>query len=263
MPHPFFFHGSCNGLVLASTLHSVTPRSLVLFNPTTKELVELPECGFEKLIHMFECDVMYAFGYDSRTDDYKVVTFYYIDNNIDVYIYSLRSRCWSRPVVVGCPRDHSHPHYNGKSSPVVFVNGIVHWIAYNGEYCAPVIAAFSLSDEAFTEVPFPTEVDITCTSDCALLVVGEKLGVCLEDEVWLMNEYGVRESWWKISVHGFDEIPMVLYEDGKIALVSSGLVWMYDVEGKCFCKIFDVSGDVKGLKVKGAYVESLVSPKFG
>ncbi|XP_076908604.1 F-box/kelch-repeat protein At3g06240-like [Bidens hawaiensis] len=268
LPHAFFFHGSCNGLVLCSTssAHFLNAHSLVVFNPTTKELVQLPECGFDKIINMLECDVMYAFGYDARTDDYKVVTFCYIHNNIDVYIYSLRSKRWTRPVVVNCPCDHSHPHSNGKTSPVVFVNGIIHWIAYKGPYCAPVIVGFSLSDETFTEVPSPKGVDIVRTSDCALVVVGEKLGVFLNDEVWLMSEYGVRESWFKISICGFDEIPMVdpviLDEDGKIVLVSGGLVRIYDVEEKCFCKSIDVSGNVEGLKVKGAYVESLVSPKF-
>ncbi|KAI3812547.1 hypothetical protein L1987_17257 [Smallanthus sonchifolius] len=222
-------------------------------NPTTREFIELPESSYEMINNLLEIDIMYGFGYDSLTDDYKVVTVSYFHynylippDNMSVHVYSLRNKTWRW--VIDSPYDHSH----GKSLPGVFVNGFLHWIANKGSDRLPVIVAFSLADEKFSEV--------------LLVVVGEKLGIFVEDEVWLMNEYGVRESWSKILIHGLNEIPIVepkiFCDDGKIMLVSGDRMWIYDVEEKSFCKTIDLSRNVKGLKVKGAYVESLVSPKF-
>ncbi|KAI3713767.1 hypothetical protein L1987_72353 [Smallanthus sonchifolius] len=265
----FIFHGSCNGLVLGSADDFVNAHSLIVLNPTTKEFVELPESDYEMINNLLEIDIMYGFGYDSLTDDYKVVTISYFHynylippDNMSVHVYSLRNKTWKW--VIDSPYDHSH----GKSLPGVFVNGFLHWIANKGSDHLPVIVAFSLADEKFSEVASPNlgDNDIMSRSDCRLVVGGEKLGIFVEDEMWLMNEYAVRESWSKILIHGFNEIPVVepkiFCDDGKIVLVSGDRMWIYDVEGKSFCKSIDLSGNVKGSKVKGAYVESLVSPKF-
>ncbi|KAK9052806.1 hypothetical protein SSX86_029436 [Deinandra increscens subsp. villosa] len=271
-PHAYLFilHGSCNGLVFGSIDDFIGNNSLVVLNPTTNELIELPESGYEMLNNLLEIDIMYGFGYDSVTDDYKVVTVSYFHynylippDNMSVHVYSLRNNTWRW--VVDSPYDHSH----GKSLPAVFVNGSLHWIANKCYDHLPVIVAFSLADEGFSEVPSPNlgnDVDIMSKSDCKLVVFGEKLGVFLEDEVWVMNEYGVRESWSRILIRGLNEIPVVepkiFYEDGKILLVSGDRMWIYDVEEESFCKTVDVSRNIEGLKVKGSYVESLVSPKF-
>lgn len=273
LPHAdiFIFLGSCNGLVLGFAEDFVNAHSLVVFNPTTTKFVELPESGYEMVNKLLEIDIMYGFGYDASTDDYKVVTISYFrynfmrrPDNMFVHIYSLRNNTWK--CGIDSPYDHSH----GRSLHGVFVNGFLHWIANKGSNRVPVIVAFNLADETFGEVPLPNldcHVDIMSKSSCKLVAFGEKLGLFMEDSVWLMNEYGVRESWSEILIHGLHEIPMIerkiFYEDGKLLLVSSGLIWIYDVEEGSFCRTIDISRNVTGLKVKGGYVESLVSPKFG
>lgn len=273
LPHSevFIFHGSCNGLVLCSSDDFVSDHSLVVFNPTTKDMIELPQSSYEKINNLLEIDIMYGFGYDSVSDDYKVVTISYFHYNylippdsMSVHVYSFRSNTWKW--VVDSPYDHSH----GKSLPGVFVNGFVHWIGVKGSDGLPVIVAFSLANETFSEVPSPkmgNGVEVMCKSDCRLVGLGEKLGMFMEDEVWVMNEYGVRESWSKILIGGVNEVPVVepkiFYDNGKILMISGNLMLMDDVKEGSFCGTTDISRDIKGLKVKGSYVESLVSPKLG
>ncbi|XP_076908590.1 F-box/kelch-repeat protein At3g06240-like [Bidens hawaiensis] len=267
------FHGSCNGLVLACKDDAIDTHSLVVGNPTTSEFVNIPEPGCEALSNMLDIDIVYGFGYDAASDDYKVVTVSYYHysylippNDMSVHVYSVRNNTWTQPV--DSPFDHSDGNVQNMHVPGVFVSGCLHWIACKGEFRVPVIAAFSLADEVFRELPLPGSVGVESMRGCKVVVVGEKLGMFLKDEVWLMNEYGVRESWLKIRIRGFDEIPMtvdptIIYEDGKIVLVSDdGRIRMYDVEKECFCESVDISRNVKGFKVKGVYVESLVSPKF-
>lgn len=270
----FTFHGSCDGLVLGSAdcggfdcVHT-----LVVLNPTTSEIVKLPESGYEMIDNLIEVDIIYGFGYDSLTDDYKIVTISYFHYNdlippdvMSVHVYSLKSKTWRW--VIDSPYDHSY----GKCLPGVLVNGFLHWIAIKASDGLPVIVAFSLADERFIEVPLPelsNDVNIMCNKYCKLVALGEKLCLFLEvkGEVWLMNEYRVRESWIKIEIQGLNETPMVepliFYEDGKILLVSNDGIWIYDVEERTLCRNVDVSWNVKALKVRCTYVESLISPKF-
>ncbi|XP_076895722.1 F-box/kelch-repeat protein At3g06240-like [Bidens hawaiensis] len=264
------FHGSCNGLVLGGKDDAIDTHSLVVVNPTTSEFVEVPEPGCETLSNTLDIDIVYGFGYDALSNDYKVVSVSYYHysylippEDMFVHVYSVRNNTWTR--AVDSPFDHSYfqnMHVSG-----VFVSGFLHWIACKGEYQVPVIAAFSLADEVFSEVALPGLVDVESIRGGKVVVVGEKLGVLLKDEVWLMNEYGVRESWLKIRIRGFDEIPVmvdptILYEDGKIVLVSDGRMRIYDVEKESFCKSIDISRNVKGFEIEGIYVESLASPKL-
>ncbi|CAH1415070.1 unnamed protein product [Lactuca virosa] len=266
----FNLHGSCNGLVLVSANTFASVHVLVVLNPTTKEFVELPASDYEMINASSEIEIMYGFGYDSLTDDYKVVTISYFHYNylippddMAVHVYSLRTNTWRR--VSDSPYDHSY----GRNLPGVFVNGFLHWVAMKDSDHVPVILAFSLADERFSELPSPSlheDVDIMYRNDFKLVVLGGKLAVFMEDEVWLMNEYGVRESWTKILVHGIHEIPMVepmiFYDNGNFLLVSRDLMVIYDIKERSFCKSGNVSWNMKDLKVRGSYVESLVSPKF-
>ncbi|KAJ0811710.1 putative F-box domain, galactose oxidase/kelch, beta-propeller, F-box associated interaction [Helianthus annuus] len=272
LPHTdkFTFHGSCNGLVLASADDFDGAHSLIVINPTTRECIQVPESGYDVVDKLLQVEIKYGFGYDPLTDDYKVVTVSYFHHNymmlprtMSVHVYSLRDNDWRR---VG---DSVYNHSRGWNLPGVFVNGVLHWVVGKGLDGLRVIVGFSLADETFSEVPSPEfgdRGDVLSKRECRLVVVGEKLGVFFEDKVWVMNEYGVRESWVKIVINGINKIrvvdPEILYEDGKILMLCGGLMWVYDVEEKCFREHIDICGGVGGVMVRGSYVESLVSPKF-
>ncbi|GJV91210.1 hypothetical protein Tco_1539023 [Tanacetum coccineum] len=150
-----------------------------------------------------------------------------------------------------------------------FLPSVMFCLLQSSSHSKPVIVAFSLADEKFSELPPPnlySEVDMS-DIDTKLVALGEKLAIVNEvkGDIWLMNEYGVQKSWTKIVIHGFNEIPMVrpqvFYDNRKNLFLSSDLLWIYDVEEKTFCKSVDISY-MKIRSFIGAYAESLVSPKF-
>ncbi|PWA58087.1 F-box associated interaction domain-containing protein [Artemisia annua] len=176
-PNKFTFRVSCNGLVCVSTHNwDVDKNTLVILNPTTRDFVEFPDCSIQMINNPWNIYYrLYGFGYDCLTDDYKVVVIRYsqlhelfLPDSMCVHVFCLRNNTWR-------PKDSQ---------------GL------------PVIFAFSLADELFNEVPSTSlcyDVDIMSNSDCILAALGEKLAIYLavKGEVWLMNEYGVTESWTK------------------------------------------------------------------
>ncbi|XP_071687773.1 F-box protein CPR1-like [Rutidosis leptorrhynchoides] len=247
----------------------------IIFNPTTKEVAGLPESGDEiidgksgdeiiNIDSIAEGQIVYGFGYDSLTDDYKVVTIsdihranlVNVDVTMHVHVYSLRANTWKG--IIDTPGNHIYTVDAG-----VFSNGFLHWLEIKENEHLGNIIAFSLSDEKFNEILIP-KVDFVYGKNCKLVDLGGKLALFMESkgEVWLMNEYGVNESWTKISLHGFDEMrmffrPMIFDYDGKIMVVGKKQRFIYDVEGG-FSENVEISHNHQ-LIVLGSYVESLVS----
>nr|XP_043607812.1 F-box/kelch-repeat protein At3g06240-like [Erigeron canadensis] len=277
---PNTFYGCCNGLVLVSVFNREFGHNLVLINPTTKESLDLPACTLEGILNkMMVIHVMYGFGYDSVTDDYKVIALIYFssyDKAIQdihyVSVYSLRSNIWKR--LFDYPYDHWHNHwYDWKCLSDAFVNGCLHWVAKKGRDYPPVIVSFSLADEKFRKVPLPNlgkGVDIMSFDDCKLVDLGGKLAVLLhcKGEVWLMNKYEVRKSWTRILLNGLMSLnefpimePLIFDHHGKILFVCRDLMLIYNAETGRFRKLFVTRQNLKDLDVRGMYVESLVSPE--
>nr|GEY81158.1 hypothetical protein [Tanacetum cinerariifolium] len=156
-----------------------------------------------------------------------------------------------------------------KSFFCVFVDEFLHWIV--NTFFKRGIVTFSLADEKFSELPssslYANDVDIMFDINSKLVALGEKLAIfhAMKGVVWLMNEYGVKESWTKIIVPGFNEIPMnkpeIFYDNRKLLFVCRNIMWIYDLKEGTFCETADIF-DMHLWRVKCAYVESLVSPKI-
>ncbi|XP_071687770.1 F-box/kelch-repeat protein At3g06240-like [Rutidosis leptorrhynchoides] len=241
------FHGCCNGLVSwsAAFLNENYMLRHIIINPTTKEIARLPVSGDEIIDGISNGKIVYGFGYDSLTDDYKVVTISNIhrDNLVNVDV-TMRVHVFDAGV---------------------FSNGFLHWLEINDNKHLGNIVAFSLLDEKFNEMTIP-KIDFVYDKNCKLIDLGGKFGLFLEQkrEVWLMNEYGVNESWTKILLHGFNETrmifrPMIFGYNGKFMVVGKNRRFIYDVEGS-FSENVEISHNFH-LIVVGSYVESLVSPQ--
>ncbi|KAK3010478.1 hypothetical protein RJ639_012697 [Escallonia herrerae] len=210
-----YFGGSCNGLVL---IVDDVSRSLLLFNPTTQESSELPASTFQNPPrHTY--GVHYGLGYDSGTDDYKVVKVIYDrkSRNILVDIYETKSGCWRGL------KNLSYPYFGrvwGEDG--IFANGSLHWLAG-----PEAIIAFDLAEEKFSLMPLP--------SGCMpyrrgqLVVLDGCVGtICWSEEddggIWLMKEHGAAGSWIRFPLprKGCEGVPVVqgLWSlgDGKILL---------------------------------------------
>ncbi|CAI0374067.1 unnamed protein product [Linum tenue] len=199
---PFFgteILGCCNGLL---ALYN-SEEEIVIWNPITREHRRLPETELEyPPENMFFDFIVYGFGYDSVHDDYKLVRLVQFPGfrNRPCFsvakVYSLRENSWRRirdfPYEIVFKRCHG-----------VHVNNALHWVVYRsgGSEGEKSIVALDLCSEECRVIEQPNYGGRKFH-----LNVGE-LGGCLavtanyylkRVDVWVMKEYGVKESWGKL-----------------------------------------------------------------
>ncbi|KAG8483247.1 hypothetical protein CXB51_022185 [Gossypium anomalum] len=134
--------GSCNGLVCIAP----DEDTLFLFNPSTRESKRIPDPPSGFVPNGWS---VYGFGFDFVNDDYKVVKV----GCGTVCVYSLRTDSWR----IVC----SFPYLDNVSESGVLLNGTIHWMVSfeDGVDCRCVVAAFSLEEEVFSDMPAPDIVD--------------------------------------------------------------------------------------------------------
>lgn len=196
--------GSCNGIICLSNSFD----SVVLWNPSTRKYRKLPDSSveLEEKWRYYE-NRIYGFGYDSVSDDYKVVRIVMLEGmhddesfHYEAKAYSLKANSWHRV--------EKFPHYpHLKRTGGVLVKGALHWVV-NEEPRIPrisragLIVAFDLACEKYRLVPQPEYSDLNFFMNVERL--GECLSVvcyyyyCENVHVWVMNGYGVKESWTKL-----------------------------------------------------------------
>ncbi|KAK9079722.1 hypothetical protein SSX86_001395 [Deinandra increscens subsp. villosa] len=259
--------GSCNGLVLAKDNND----TIFLINPTTLERSEVPLPPF-LLPDDIDLFVSYGFGYDSSTDDYKVVslTIWYLRKEYEPYsmdtyvsVYSLRNNSWNK-----LP-DSSHFLGLHADSPIV-INQSVHW--FND---FSTIVSFSFTTEEFSEcrLQFLDLFKNRLVQFYDLVDIGGKLGVllCVRGgggfEMWIMEDFG-SNTWTRVCFHEFKDLrdcvkPVCLVEGSNrdIILDVKGDVLVFNIDdGRCR-KVRIEGGPAGGFTVLGTYAESLESPK--
>ncbi|CAN4087210.1 unnamed protein product [Withania somnifera] len=265
--------GSCNGILCLCDDLFGQLRNLVLWNPCIQKFVTLPlpEIKPEEP-HMF----VLGFGCDLvENSDYKLVRVVYVKNEDDVYnvppeveVYSSKRGIWRR--VMGVEIKHCIMEFMWCQ---VWLNGVVHWIAYdvvaNGGGIRNLVMSFSVADEVFGEIMLPDDLVSEIAMNLGVTVFEGSLAVVKYErgldgggscEVWVMKSYGVVESWNRLyrinlvagmeKVVGFRNNREVLFSTRRNELVS------YDPS----------SGQTKDLGIRGSsrsfyvqnYVESLV-----
>ncbi|XP_026416313.1 F-box/kelch-repeat protein At3g23880-like [Papaver somniferum] len=183
--------GSCNGLVCIRP----TLDLFCFWNPSTKQhkIVHKVQLLDENQTPLSWC--MYGFGYDLKTQDYKLVrfeSFYDITRATQTKVYSLASNSWSTAL-------HNIPYTipcRAEQRPLYF-NGALHWLTDDSK----VLLSFDLGDETIREVPGPLfnnnsyrkYVDVLGGCLCITCIIPRDRG-----DVWVMKEYGVTESWSKV-----------------------------------------------------------------
>ncbi|KAL3507791.1 hypothetical protein ACH5RR_033173 [Cinchona calisaya] len=180
--------GSCNGLfcILIDRNH------VFLWNPSIKKLRQLPCSGFQAKPYDY---ARYGFGYDKLNDDYKVVG---IHEGV-TRIYSCKTDSW-KSIEDYIYRDGSPSYRQWAFAKVHF--GISLEIGPNKSIFK--IVSIDLANERFGEVGYP-DSDF---SGSIVGVFGGRLSLiktkylsekCASVEVWIMMEYGVRQSWTKVG----------------------------------------------------------------
>lgn len=266
MKHPdrsVWIVGSINGLICIA----IDEQDTFLWNPSTRISKKLADPGIKVRRGYL---IVYGFGYDESTDDYKVVGIFCTFHSeylfeTEVKVYSSRTDFWRRigDFPSGVPLDES-----GK-----FVNGAIHWAASRNTGSnlsfSWLIVSLDLANETYGEVAQPSYGE--GEFDLSLGVLGGCLCVLsnfhgYRTDVWMMKEYGVRESWTKLTSIPYlieiskHEYPVLLYlsKNGEILLEFGSHIVLYDPQSRSFknpgIRNFDACLEAN------TYLESLVSP---
>ncbi|XP_026437683.1 F-box/kelch-repeat protein At3g06240-like [Papaver somniferum] len=225
---------------------------------------------------------MYAFVYDHKNDDYKLVIAEDHKHGSSVYAYTLGSNSWKTDIEV------PYRFFNDRISGV-FVNGWFHWLAADkGCWQSKLIVSLDIRDVRFEELELPMELKEEHEHYGRFITEGVLEGcLCIlavdtgynhpgPVEVWAMQDYGVRESWTKRYTIKNEIIIRIIYpwcptrtlsficcfKNGKILFKTFlGKLVLYDPKDGSA-----VERDIKSicnLRSKVIYTESLVSVNSG
>ncbi|KAA8543883.1 hypothetical protein F0562_021940 [Nyssa sinensis] len=190
---------SCNGLLCLC--HSA--YHIIVFNPVTGEQMTLPKSTKVENIKA-GTDSVFGFGFSSRTNQYKVVRVIYQNQNPRrgksglarsvAQVHTLGTRSW-RTI-------QKSPLLLCNASYTTFLNVVIHWLLGDHPDSSDLICCFDVRDEEFGSVSPPwTDYFDKDRSIMSMGVLGESLCICDTSfnsiDIWVMNEYGVQESWTK------------------------------------------------------------------
>ncbi|KAK3018504.1 hypothetical protein RJ639_003589 [Escallonia herrerae] len=268
--------GSCDGLCLLQG--GPNDDDAVLFNPSTRKYRCLPATPIEYPKKCANYFLSFGFGYDLVNDDYKVLKTTEFRNKRDGWIstgakvFSLKSNSWKTVQNFG---GGCHPPYPNRQVWGVHVKGFLHSVMKlsTKPHGSPIaVLGFDLCDEKCSFVALP---DFASTEKNLFERNVVEFGGCLcvldvygdfRTDVWVMKDYGVRESWSKVASVAPPAVepyacvtPLVYSKCGREIMLNyddKKLIW-YDLERKT----------VRDAPVRGlhhlcpgeVYVESLVS----
>ncbi|KAL6223880.1 hypothetical protein ACLB2K_002737 [Fragaria x ananassa] len=206
-------------------------NKIIWWNPCTGDSKLLPEAT-----HFYDdqCARYYGFGYDSTSSDYKGY----------------------------------------------LVNDVVHWVEHEYEDMGYItadskIVSFNLREEKFQEeVSFPNPPPSSGYYESVEIgAIGGCLCICFEPidsglRIWVMKEYGVKESWTEVLKISREVLPkdlvlqsrpLSILENGEVLLnLQNNVLALYNPKRKTFRTVVQTHDD-QWLNT-AIYVETLVSP---
>ncbi|KAM5580275.1 hypothetical protein ABKV19_009830 [Rosa sericea] len=272
--------GYCNGFICLL----IDSDSLVfmLWNPCTRESKVLPEPPSELYLKF------YGFGYDSTTDDYKLIVGFSASSAGEyvAFAFTLKTGSWRK---LQSLNQNFRVLWNG-----CLVNETLHWVLNERDEFRRVIASrlvsFDLAEEKFHEIAFPyfpNSVDrcnlvarVGNIRDSLILHCGPistrpiSPRSRLDFRMWVMKEYGVEKSWNEVMKipseilpgdHFRCERPLCISDDGAATLID-----VFDVyDDRCFLTLYNPKEKTcrnvtdNCVSQPATYVETLVSPLTG
>ncbi|KAK2454596.1 F-box/kelch-repeat protein [Trifolium repens] len=269
---------SCDGLLC----FIIDNRFAALYNPSIKKVKKLPCIDLPRK----KGSTLFAFGYDPFIDNYKVVAVFWYKYDVisfgnfktqaNVYSYTLGTNSWRR--IKDLPFMLYFRGYK-MSKHGIFASGTVNWLAYhlsneNSIVSSHAIISLHLGKESYQEIPQPDYgnskmLTLDVMRDCLCLFSQESPKS--STHVWLMKEYGNKESWIKLIClpcyddfsHVFiTDIVYISKDDNHVLVVFIGnreFMWVvYDIKNDTI-KSSKIQDNL-GLEKSKVYVESLISP---
>ncbi|XP_004307699.1 PREDICTED: F-box/kelch-repeat protein At3g06240-like [Fragaria vesca subsp. vesca] len=281
------FFGSFNGLICLALDYD----NIILWNPCTGDSKLLPKPA--TFFHNNNESSFYGFGYDSTTKDYKVVGG--SSNHNTVEVFALKTGSWK------IHRDiNRHVRLNGQGC---LLNEALHWVHVdlrsNGSDSIIVlqIVSFDLVEETLqVMMPFPHPFPVnqyyihnrlnfsagigTMANCLTLYMISRHDGV----SIWMMKEYGVKESWIEVIRIPLEVLPtkvlswrpLCISENGEVLIkCCKNSLALYDPKKKTFMSSFEthveywfesttyISDHISDQREAITYLETLVSPQTG
>ncbi|GKV19503.1 hypothetical protein SLEP1_g29756 [Rubroshorea leprosula] len=249
--------GSCNGLVCLC-FRERTENLLIVWNPSIRESKVISACvaGSPPLS-------AYGFGYCGICDDYKLVQLA-IGRPLKprTNLYSLRADSWKNT-------DEFPLEINSVPCSAKVVDGALNWGVHLNSENSWVIVCYDLAEERFGTVSRPD--DISPMTNPTLRVLGGCLCILcarlnVSVDVWMMKEYGVKESWTKlVSVKyplGLKSCQLskafCFMKYNGILMYLGKTLFLFNMDEKTYN--YPVIFGVNDCHEADIYVESLVSP---
>jgi F-box interacting protein len=202
VPFSAYIVGFCNGMFC---LRNQRNNVLYLWNPSIRKFKMLSTPHFTHPLFPYNLDLSIELAYHSQNNDFKILGILCFRGSeapqAEAVVYTLSTDSWKRVVISLGSIDYISP------SPSLFFNGALHSIAWSRS--RKFILSFDVNDERFREIMLPQNYEDHILSlpmvrlavfkgSLALFVWGgdPESGICW----WVMREYGVVESWTKISV---------------------------------------------------------------
>ncbi|XP_059282320.1 F-box protein At3g07870-like [Lycium ferocissimum] len=217
--------------------------------------------------------VVVGFGFLPKMNVYKVVEIVYykreiVDDDLrsNVYVYTMGDdNSWRH---IG-----SSPYsLRGRYFSEAFVDGAVHWVSsgYDGPKLVDRIVAFDLENEVFRVIPHPDFDSGRLNYTLGVLqgcLSATRYKVQDYVEIWIMKDYGVKESWTKCLKIVCSEVglmigavqPLLFPRNGEVMLQHGGTLFCYNPLTKKLREL-RISGMPRSFKAF-IHVGSLVSPR--
>jgi len=278
--------GSCNGLIAISIgqiafNHPNGANEITIWNPSTRKhriipFLRLPIPNIMESDNINRCCLcVHGFGFDPLSCDYKLLRISWIADPHDefsfdphVRLFSSKTNSWK--IIPSMPYALIYAQFMG-----VFVENSLHWIMTKklGGLHPSLIVAFDLTLEIFNVVPLPDvdnsnqsfDIDVDVLGGCLCMTVNYET---TKIDVWVMKEYGSRDSWCKLftMVKSCFDLPLkslrpVGYSsDGKKVLlrVDAEKLFWYDLKSEQVSYVEGIP-DFHGVMF---CVGSLVPPSF-
>ncbi|OMO76098.1 hypothetical protein COLO4_25676 [Corchorus olitorius] len=205
--------GCCRGLILLRV--DGIDFKLLLSNPSTRESKEIPDPSYRPLEYKYISAS--TLGYDFNIKSHKIVLIYKLGKfEYCIWVYTLKTNSWT---CVDLDTDHKYAYYD--ILPITLVNGAPHWVITHkdkvGRGAHHAIEYFDFAVSKFVVVPQPGDYDnrkfiftpqLYDTEGSLCIVHRRECGCTLE--IWVMETYGVKESWlkWMSFVNEYVPFPL-------------------------------------------------------
>ncbi|KAF5734683.1 F-box and associated interaction domains-containing protein putative isoform 1 [Tripterygium wilfordii] len=217
--------GPCNGLLCLYDFEG----NAALWNPATREFKTLPLSPMDH--PPFEEITSYSlvgFGFDRRSNDYKVLRFF-IDGYVEdmfcisqAELYSVSGGSWKEIPVIDDVRLGPAPWFKA------YNDGFYYWLT--DEF----ILSFDMANEVFDKLPLPDDFGLSSRlyhPELTIFRGSLALVLCIVDigpvqclDIWLMSKHGVKESWVKqVTIGPILEVerPLGFWKNGRLLFEDS------------------------------------------